>query len=96
VAEHPARGEHAPQSRFQPETVLDDEVGEVVRKLARRSADLVVAAAVELDDEPVATVQDGAVAAALRLEELDLDGLHRPIGAAGPIGPAIPIRRSIS
>jgi hypothetical protein len=46
VAEHPARGEHAPQPRLEPEAVLDDEVGEVVRQLARRPADLVVAAAV--------------------------------------------------
>jgi hypothetical protein len=79
VAEHPARGEHAPQPRLQAETVLDHEVREVVRELARRPADLVVAAAVELDEEPVATVQDGAVAALLRLEELDLDRFHRSL-----------------
>ena len=85
VAEHPARGEHAPQPGLQAEAVLDDEVREIVRQLARRPADLVVAAAVELDHEPVAPMEDRAVAAALGLEELDLDRLHR-----APLHPSTP------
>lgn len=39
VTEHAAGHEHAPDASAQPELVLDDEVGEVVRQLSGDAAD---------------------------------------------------------